>query len=120
MRVIGLMGGVVFSWGLPFGCGQGVLIALASCRLGACLACTPGDTGWECSLRSTRAGRCFSDLNCLDGLYCSNPGGTFDGRCEVRKVAGEECTRPTECVSLVRRNASCVAEDDVQAAYCLE
>jgi hypothetical protein len=95
-------------------------VSLASCRLGDGLACLPGDKGWACAPRAQRGGRCFSDLNCGDGLYCDNPQGMFNGMCTARKAAGEKCSSDTQCTSFICKGAKCTADDDVQASYCLK
>lgn len=96
-----------------------LLAALAACRVGSDLACLPGADAWVCAPRASPGSRCFTDFNCADGLYCENPDSGFDGACAARKAAGSECESATECTSFVCESGMCAAEDDVQAAYCL-
>jgi hypothetical protein len=97
-----------------------VLIALMSCRTGNRLACLPGEAQWTCAPRASRAGRCFTDLNCQDGLYCENPSAGFDGQCTPRKAAEGKCAAANECTSFICKTGRCAADDDVQAAYCTQ
>ena len=94
--------------------------ALASCSRAANLACMPSDTGATCVARSAQAGACFTDLNCVDGLYCENPNGDFTGVCTARKAAAAECMGANECSSFICKGGRCAADGDAQAVYCLE
>jgi hypothetical protein len=92
---------------------------LASCAQIATHACLPAQEEggpWSCEARSTAGGPCFSDNNCVDGLYCNtaNP----MGACTERLADGTACTNPTSCKSLYCKKGSCVPADQ-QSAYCL-
>jgi Dickkopf N-terminal cysteine-rich region len=100
-----------------------IAIALASCRLADGLACLPGPNmtdKWMCAARAANAGRCYTDLNCQEGLYCDNPQATPMGKCAARKAAGMACNSEVECTSVVCKGGKCAAADDVQAAYCFK
>ncbi len=106
--------------GLSMASVHDLAVSLVSCRLGDGLACLPADPTWMCAQRAARGGRCFTDLNCQDGLYCDNPNSTFMGMCAPRKSAGAACQNDSECDSFTCTSKSCVSGDDVQAAYCLK
>jgi len=94
--------------------------ALVSCTERTTEACLPGTVNWKCTPFVDAGGACFSDANCLAGLYCNNPGlALTGGKCIVRKAVGASCGQPNECESLYCKGGSCVAAD-VNAAYCLE
>lgn len=97
-----------------------LLTSLASCKLSDKLACMPGAMGWKCAARSAAGGKCGTDANCNDGLYCDNPSGELDGNgtCMTRKAAAAACTDNSQCASFVCASGKCAASDDVQAAYC--
>jgi hypothetical protein len=95
--------------------------ALVSCNEVATSACLPGQTGlsWSCTPRAAAGGRCFSDVNCQDGLYCPNPElALAGGNCAARKAIGAACAQANECQSWFCISGSC-AEPNVQSAYCL-
>lgn len=95
-------------------------VALASCSGAATHACMPGLSRWTCKARAAEGESCFTDANCLDGLYCDNPDLNLSGNaCKLRKPGGAACELPNECESLSCRGGSCAAPGDVQAAYCL-
>jgi hypothetical protein len=93
--------------------------ALASCRPGDGIACLPGDNAWSCVEPARPGGRCFTDLNCGDGLYCDNPMATLHGVCAARKADGLACADAGQCSSLMCKAGQCAAAADAQAAYCL-
>jgi hypothetical protein len=95
-----------------------LLIALASCRIGDGLVCLPGDAGWMCAPRAAVGARCFNDFNCVDGSYCENPDGEFNGVCTAGKAMGSDCDGPIECESRICGDGKCAPDGDVQAAYC--
>lgn len=93
---------------------------LASCTNIATIACLPTSAlSWTCEPRNDVGGRCFTDVNCVDGLFCPNPNLSF-GRatCAERKPVGASCELPNECSSLFCKGGACV-EAIQQAAYCL-
>lgn len=96
---------------------------LVSCKDAATTACLPSTTGigtWTCTARAAAGGRCFTDLNCQDGLYCDNPNlANFDSQCQTRKADGQTCATGNECASLACVGGMCVAADQ-QAVYCLQ
>lgn len=95
--------------------------ALASCKNVATTACLPTSGDWTCAPRGGVDAQCFTDLNCQDGMYCSKSDSmatAFDGKCALRKAAGEACLDATECQSFVCASRACAAATDVQAVYC--
>ncbi|MDH5672009.1 MAG: hypothetical protein OEZ06_07645 [Myxococcales bacterium] len=94
--------------------------ALASCTDIQSQACLPRLTSWSCEPRGQAGTKCFSDLNCVDGLYCPNPtfAVTTNATCTPRRPVGQACSTPNECESLFCKGGACVAAD-AQAAYCL-
>jgi len=94
--------------------------ALASCSDPASSACMPGTPlFWTCDPRGGAGSRCFTDVNCIDGLFCDNP--TFDiagSTCMQRKDIGAACELPNECATFFCKDGQC-AEATKQAAYCL-
>jgi hypothetical protein len=95
-------------------------IALASCTEPDANACMPSENAWRCEPLSGADEDCFTDLNCLPGLYCDNARLSLSASCSPRQMAGASCELQTECESLACRDGQCAATDDVQAAYCLE
>lgn len=95
-----------------------------SCTVASGLTCVPGaeepTTGtpiaWSCKPRSGSGGKCYSDLNCQDGLRCAEPE-TYS-TCTSRKALNSSCSYPLECESLFCEGNVCV-EATVEAAYCL-
>ncbi len=93
--------------------------ALSSCADIANNACLPALALWECEPRQGDGGDCFSDVNCMDGLFCDNPSFDIGGStCGARKMEGASCQLPNECASLFCKGGKCVAPS-VDAAYCL-
>lgn len=94
--------------------------ALASCLDPANNSCLPETPlTWNCRARAGAGGSCFTDVNCLDDLYCPNP--DFEiamATCTPRKAIGATCELPNECESLFCKGGQCV-EASSQAAYCL-
>lgn len=99
--------------------------ALAAAKLASCsdistVACLPTSLlSWRCEARGGAGAPCFTDVNCIDGLYCPNPDlaiGSF--RCEPRKPLGAGCAWGNECESLFCENGACV-EATQRNAYCL-
>jgi hypothetical protein len=93
---------------------------LASCRNGATTACLPiNDLSWECRARGAVGANCFSDLNCVDGVYCDNPQLNLTGsRCAQRKLLDAACATSNECQTLLCKGGRCVRAS-AGAAYCL-
>lgn len=92
--------------------------ALAACKMSESDACLPSVTTWTCVPRGGAGTACFTDINCLDGLYCPNP--EFDpagANCVQRKTDGASCSADNECESLFCVNRSCVAATK-DVAYC--
>jgi len=93
---------------------------LAACTMGDGYACLPSLLKWNCSAHAAAGGRCFSDINCNDGLFCDNPNLAINGStCMTRKAVGAACKQGNECQTLFCRGSVCVASD-AQAAYCLK
>ena len=94
--------------------------ALASCLDPANNSCLPeSPLLWNCRPRAAAGGSCFTDVNCLDNLYC--PNADFEigaATCTARKPIGARCELPNECESLFCKGGQCV-EATAQAAYCL-
>lgn len=94
---------------------------LASCTDIASVACLPTSLlSWKCEARGGAGATCFTDVNCVDGLYCPNPdleiGKT---KCEARKPVGGQCEWGNECESLFCEAGACV-EPSQRNAYCLK
>jgi len=96
--------------------------ALASCSNVETTACLPTETTWTCKPRAAAGGACFTDLNCVDGLFCDKTDAqtAYDGVCAARKGAGSECFDANECTSFVCKDDVCAADNDAQAVYCFE
>jgi hypothetical protein len=97
--------------------------SLAACKDAATTACLPTSTLiWTCTARGAAGSKCFSDLNCQDGLHCPNPSlvsGEFGtAECAPRKADGSPCELHNECTSLSCEGGTCLAAT-VTAAYCL-
>jgi hypothetical protein len=94
--------------------------AMASCADAANYGCLPvGALVWTCSARSQSNGKCFSDINCAEGLSCDNPNLDIVGAlCKARKAVGSACQAANECQSLVCKKKLCSAAEQ-QAVYCL-
>jgi hypothetical protein len=98
--------------------------AAFSCRIDDDLTCVPTMAGfpgfppggWTCKPFSASGGRCYTDVNCQDGLRCLAPE-TYS-TCTARKANGVSCGAPHECVSLLCESSLCVAPN-VEDAYCL-
>jgi hypothetical protein len=95
--------------------------ALASCADVNTTACLPRSAlSWRCDPRGQVGDDCFSDLNCVDGLYCPNPDLDLGGaQCAQRLPDGSPCSLPNECASLFCKAGQC-APVTVQNAYCLQ
>jgi hypothetical protein len=94
--------------------------ALASCKNAATTACLPGLLQWTCAPRSMAGGPCFTDINCVDGLFCDNPSLALTGAiCKPRQADATPCQTPNQCTSLACKAGACVPPG-VQAMYCLE
>jgi hypothetical protein len=93
---------------------------LASCNNSQAQACLPLRLlAWECRPRGQAGANCFSDLNCVDGVYCDNPNLEVTGsKCVARKLKDAPCMTSNECQSLFCRGGRCIAPS-AGAAYCL-
>jgi hypothetical protein len=92
---------------------------LVACLNPAAAACLPGSLAWTCAARSAAGGPCFTDLNCVDGLFCDNPNLSLTGsKCTARKADGQGCKAANECATLACKGGSC-APVGQQSAYCL-
>jgi hypothetical protein len=93
--------------------------ALASCTSPSTHACMPSLGAWNCAPHASAGGACFTDINCMPGLFCDNPNLSLGGAdCIQRKAVGASCELDNECQSLFCRGRSCVAAE-AQVAYCL-
>ncbi|HVU01834.1 MAG TPA: hypothetical protein VHE30_08780 [Polyangiaceae bacterium] len=94
---------------------------LASCSDPGNSACFPTLTSWTCSPRDVAGGKCFTDNNCQDGLYCTNTKALniAGGNCAAQKADGSSCELQTECQSLLCKGGTCqpVTADNV---FCLQ
>lgn len=90
---------------------------LAACLNGDTTACNP-NAAWTCAPRTGVGTACFTDVNCLDGLYCNKPSLLANGTCTARKSDGTTCAGGNECTSLMCKGGVCVAATR-DAAYCL-
>ncbi|MFI5307436.1 MAG: hypothetical protein ACHQ53_08800 [Polyangiales bacterium] len=94
--------------------------ALASCTMSDGYACMPTLINWNCNAHAASGGKCFTDINCKDGLFCDNPNLDISGStCMTRKVTGAGCVNQNECQSLFCKKSVCVAADK-EVAYCLQ
>jgi hypothetical protein len=92
--------------------------ALASCKDLHSYACLPNALGWTCEERGEAGARCYSDLNCVQGLYCNNPNNKITGdKCQARKAVGASCKLFNECESLYCSGGKCV-EGDAHSSFC--
>jgi hypothetical protein len=93
---------------------------LASCVDGATTACLPVSLfTWTCRPRGPAGADCFSDFNCIDGVYCDNPQLDPTGaKCVQRKPDGAPCGVGNECNSLLCKGGMCIFPN-AGAAYCL-
>jgi hypothetical protein len=84
-------------------------------------ACLPSATSWSCNPRSAKGGACFMDMNCLEGLFCTNSKALRiqGGTCNVRKDNGASCDFPSDCASLACKSGTC-APRDRQTIFCLQ
>ena len=99
--------------------------AIAAAKLASCtditsVACLPTSVlSWKCTERGGAGAPCFTDVNCVDGLYCPNDeleiGKT---QCTPRKPLGAQCRWGNECESLFCEAGSCVPPSQ-RNAYCL-
>lgn len=96
--------------------------SLASCSVSGKLGCLPSAMGWKCAPRASAGGKCGTDSNCTDGLYCDNPSGNLDGNgtCAERKAGAASCTDNPQCSSFKCTSGKCADPTDKQAAYCLD
>jgi hypothetical protein len=97
--------------------------SLASCTMNNEYACLPGvpPLPWKCSERGGSGDRCFSDVNCNEGLFCDNPDLTVNlkSECMARKAEGASCKTANECETLICKGGKCAAKEQ-QNAYCLD
>jgi hypothetical protein len=93
---------------------------LASCRDGDNTACRPINlTQWTCEGRGQVGAPCFTDLNCVEGVYCDNPElRPVGATCKPRKPDQSGCAAANECMSLLCKGGVCVPPS-VGAVYCL-
>jgi hypothetical protein len=92
--------------------------SLASCKDLHNYACLPNAIGWTCEMRAGEGSRCYSDLNCTQGLYCNNPKLRISGdTCHARKADGSSCELFNECESLYCRGGKCVPPD-MHTSFC--
>jgi hypothetical protein len=100
--------------------------ATAAAHLFACTspethACLPTATnGWSCTARAGEGGACFMDMNCLDGLFCTNSKARSiqGGTCKARKADGAPCDFPSDCSSLACKSGTCAPRNQ-QTIFCL-
>ncbi len=95
--------------------------ALVSCKDPSTNACLPAPSpmDWTCTPRADAGGKCFTDANCKDGLFCDNPNLSLSGStCGARKENGADCTLPNECKTLACKDGKC-ADQTKDTAYCL-
>jgi hypothetical protein len=94
--------------------------ALVACTMAESQACLPTITTWTCAPRGGAGSPCFTDLNCVDGFFCPNPGPDLAGAsCIVRNADGASCAAGNECASLFCIAGRCVPPN-VDGAYCPE
>jgi hypothetical protein len=93
--------------------------ALASCENAAPCLGHGAPPIWRCTPQNAVGGDCFTDLNCLDGLYCpqTDPP-NFALTCLQRKPQGSPCGLGNECDSLLCKGGVC-ADLNQQTAFCL-
>jgi hypothetical protein len=106
----------------PSGTNQAVAAAkLASCADIATTACLPTSLlSWRCAERGGAGAPCFTDINCVDGLFCPNDKLEIGkSSCEARKSIGASCRWGNECESLFCEAGACVPPSQ-RNAYCLK
>jgi hypothetical protein len=92
---------------------------LGSCGVPEAYACMyESPNNWVCAPRSDSGGPCFTDMNCLDGLYCEAMGSL--SKCAPRKPNGESCLNLLMCESMNCDMATsrCLPAT-LETAYCL-
>lgn len=91
---------------------------LGSCADPESYACMFSDNParWVCTPRGATGDRCFTDMNCLEGLYCdmARP----QSRCAPRKPNGAPCNWLLECESMSCTNGLC-GPATLESVYCL-
>jgi hypothetical protein len=82
----------------------------------ACMYDTP--TNWNCAPRSDVGGKCFLDINCLDGLYCEAMGSL--STCLPRKPNGATCSNLLMCESMhCDTTVGLCVPATLESVYCL-
>lgn len=94
---------------------------LLSCTSLETHACFPKLTSWSCAPREGEGGACFTDLNCLEDLFCTNTAvrDIRGGTCSTRKADGAPCEVLGECSSLACKDGTC-APRTKQNVFCLQ
>jgi hypothetical protein len=84
-------------------------------------ACFPKAAGWSCAPREPEGGACFMDMNCVDGLFCTNSKARNlqGGTCNARKADGAPCDFSSECASLACKRSACAARTQ-HNIFCLQ
>lgn len=105
---------------------QGTQASVAAAKLASCTdivnnACLPQSLlSWKCTARGGAGAPCFTDVNCLDGLYCPNDDLAIGKTsCAARKAVGDTCRWGNECESLFCEAGACVPPSQ-RNAYCLK
>jgi hypothetical protein len=84
-------------------------------------ACFPKASSWSCAPREPEGGACFMDMNCVDGLFCTNSKARSlqGGTCNARKADGAPCDFPSDCASLACKGGTCAAHTQ-HNLFCLQ
>jgi hypothetical protein len=73
---------------------------------------------WMCAPRSDIGGPCFTDINCMDGLYCVTLGSL--SKCAPRMPNGATCSSPLACESMnCDYTVSRCVPATLESVYCL-
>lgn len=99
--------------------------AIAAAHLVACAspethACLPRrELEWACAPHAAEGGACFMDMNCSDGLFCTNSEAQDieGGTCTARKAEAAPCGFDSECLSFACLDGAC-APTTRQTIYC--
>jgi hypothetical protein len=97
-----------------------VFAFIASCGVPEAYSCLPDPASNRavCAPRSAIDGACYTDLNCLDGLFCDST--RQPPVCAPRRQNGAPCSTPLACESMrCEPQALRCVPATLESAYCL-